>query len=253
LDSLDKFLEFRIEKIASGQSIPVDIAAICDRLGAVVEEREMIPEAAMQVINGQFRIYLQSNFTEAPGSAMRRRFSLAHELGHILFYDQQNGEMKPRQDSPRGDSLEAACHKAASMILVPSKVLKPELKQRPPANANDVIELANRFEVSTEVMLRRLNEFGTFEHGWAPVLTRRSGTALTIEYATHPPWLKPHLNAPGRGASFNGWFRGSEQPDGTFKKETPEGTLDALPVNVTGSSIIFELRMQSQRQDIVTA
>ena len=135
----------------------------------------MIPEAAMQVTDGQFRIYLQSNFTGSPGSKVRRRFSLADELGHALFYEQQNGEMKPRKDTARGDSLEAACHKAVSMILVPSKVLKAELKTQPPANANSVVELANRFEVSTEVMLRRLNEFSMFEHDWALVLTRRSG------------------------------------------------------------------------------
>jgi Zn-dependent peptidase ImmA (M78 family) len=245
LDSLDRFLEFRIEKITSEQAIPVDLAAVCHQLGAVVEEREMIPEAAMRVTGGQFHIYLQSNFVEAPGSRMRRRFSLAHELGHTLFYEQQNGEMKPRKDTPRGDSLEAACHRAASMILVPSKVLKPELKRQPPANARAVVDLANRFEVSTEVMLRRLNEFGVFEHDWAPVLTRRSGGVLAIEYAAYPPWLKSHLSPPGRGASFKGWFRGSEQPDGKFQKETHEGVLEALPIELTGTSVIFELRMQS--------
>ncbi len=244
MDSLDKFLEFRTEKITSDQAIPVDLASVCAQVGAVVEEREMIPEAAMQVTDGLFRIYLQSNFIEAQGSKMRRRFSLAHELGHTLFYEQQDGELKPRRDTPRGDSLEAACHKAASMILVPSKMLKSELRIQPPTNANSVVELANRFDVSTEVMLRRLNEFGVFEHGWTPVLTRRSGGSLAIEYAAYPPWLKSHLNPPSRGTSFSGWFRGSEQPDGAFVKETHVGVLEASPVKVTGSSIIFELRMQ---------
>jgi Zn-dependent peptidase ImmA (M78 family) len=245
LDSLDRFLEFQIEKITSDQVIPVDLGMVCAQLGAVVEEREMIPEAAMEVTGGQFRIYLQSNFNEVPGSSMRRRFSLAHELGHTLFYEHQHGKLKPRKDTPHGDSLEAACHKAAAMILVPGKVLKPELRKQPPDNTNDVIDLANRFGVSTEVMLRRLNDFDMFEHGWAPVLTRRNGGALTIEYAAYPPWLKSSLSAPSRGASFEGWFRGSEQSDGTFHKETHEGVLEASPVKLAGSSIMFELRMQS--------
>jgi hypothetical protein len=176
---------------------------------------------------------------------MRRRFSLAHELGHTLFYEMQNGEMKPRRDTPRGDSLEAACHKAASMILVPSKVLKPALKKQLPAKAKDVVDLADRFKVSTEVMLRRLTEFGVFEHGWAPVLTRRSGGTLEIEYAAYPPWLKPYLNVPSRGASFNGWFRGSQQQDGSIEKETHAGVLKASPVKLTAFSTLFELRMQS--------
>lgn len=248
--SLERFLECQIDKITTGQTVPVDLPSVCDQVGAVVEEREMIPEAAMQVTSGQFRIYLQSNFSEAPGSTVRRRFSLfslAHKLGHTLFYERQNGAMKPRRDSPRGDSLEAECHKAASMILVLGKVLKPELKKRPPINANSVMELANRFEVSTEVMLRRLAEFGVFEHGWAPVLTRRIGAVLAIEYAAYPPWLKSHLNAPNRGVPFNEWFRGAEQPggSGTFKKATNNGVLEALPVTLTGASVIFDLRMQS--------
>jgi hypothetical protein len=96
-------------------------------------------------------------------------------------------------------------------------------------------------------MLRRLNEFGIFEHGWAPVLTRRIGDGLKIEYAAYPPWMKSHLRAPNRGTPFNWWFRGAEQPDGTFKRETSEGVLEALPVRLSGSSVIFEIRMESER------
>ena len=63
----------------------------------------MIPEAAMQITDGQFRIYLQSNFTEMPGASVRRRFSLAHELGHTLFYEEQDGELTS-QRRDRGES-----------------------------------------------------------------------------------------------------------------------------------------------------
>ena len=176
----------------------------------------------------------------------RRRFSLAHELGHTLFYERQDGELKPRKDAPRGDSLEDACHQAASMILVPSKALKPELRQQPPASAAAIVEFASRFDVSIEVMLRRLNECGVFEHGWAPILARRSGDAVAIEYAVYPPWVKSHFSAPKRGVTFNGWFRGIEQADGILRKETQDGILEALPVKVTGSLVIFELRILSE-------
>jgi hypothetical protein len=247
LDSLDKFLEFRINQIIADQNIPIDLAAVCAQIGAVIEEREMVPEAAMQVTPGLFRIYIQSNFAESPGWALRRRFSLAHELGHTLFYERQNGELRPRKDAPRGDGLEAACHQAASMILVPSKVLKVELKNQQPASANDIIMLAHRFEVSTEVMLRRLNQFAVFEHGWTLVLARRrSIDTLAIEYAVHPPWLQVHLSVPTRGTSFNQWFRGIEQADGVLVKETTAGILKASPLKLTGSLVIFEIRIQSE-------
>lgn len=243
MDSLKSFLEFRIEKIIPDPSIPVDLDAVCAQLGIVIEEREMIPEAVMRVADGRFNICLQSNFRDAPGARLRRRFSLAHEIGHTLFYDCENGEIKPRKDSPRGENLEAACHKAASMFLVPSRALTRELNKQPSLNAAVVVELADRFEVSVEVMLRRLNDLGRFESGWAPVLTRRSQEGLTVEYAAYPPWLKSHLIEPTRGVPFNKWFGGSEQADGKVIKPTQEGTLEASPLRVAGSSVIFEVRL----------
>ena len=162
----------------------------------------MIPEAVIQVTEGRFYIYLQSNFGDSPGAKRRRRFSLAHEIGHTLFYDCDDGEIKPRKDSPRGENLEAACHKAASMILIPSKALQREMKQQPPTNAVVVVELANRFDVSAEVMLRRLHDLGAFHKDWAPVLTRQHNGGLCIEFAPYPPWLRS-LVAPQIEASIS--------------------------------------------------
>jgi hypothetical protein len=244
VDSLDRFLEFSINKIIADQCVPIDLGAISGEIGAVVEEREMIPEAAMQVKGGRFHIYLQSNFKDLPGITSRRRFSLAHEIGHTLFYEKRDGKLKPRKDAPKGDGLEAACHKAASMILVPNKALRAEVRQRKLDVTSSIVELAGRFEVSIEVMLRRLNDLGVFESGWVPILTRRSGEELAIEYATYPPWLKSHFAAPKRGMAFAVWFRAAEQSDGKFKRETADGALEASPVKVTTSLIMLELRMQ---------
>ncbi len=205
----------------------------------------MIPEAVMQVAGGRFQIFLQSNFRDTPGARLRQRFSLAHELGHTLFYDRENGEIRPRKDSPRGDNLEHACHKAASMILIPSKVLNQELKRHPPADAGSVVKLANRFEVSMEVMLRRLHDVGVFDQDWVPVLARQQKSGLTVEYGPYPPWLRSQLTQPSRGASFNDWFRGSEQPDGTFARKAGDRLLEATPLKVSGSLLIFEVRLRS--------
>jgi len=245
VDSLDTFLNTRVEKLTSDRSVPIHLMAVSTAAGAVVEEREMIPEAAMHAKGKQLFIYLQSNFVNLPGTALRRRFSLAHEIGHTLFYEERDGELKPRKDAPRADKLEAACHKAASMILVPGKALKAELREHPPTDTGTIVGLAGRFEVSIEVMVRRLNEIGTFENGWAPILTRRNGDVLAIEYAAYPPWLKSHLAMPKRGLPFKAWLRGVEHPDGTFTKETHRGILGASPVSLSGSSVMFELRIRS--------
>jgi hypothetical protein len=244
VDSLDKFLDFHIEKLIVGQDIPVDILKVAARIGAIVEEREMIPEAAMDTEGGHFHIYLQSNFKDRPGAALRTRFSLAHEIAHTLFYEHQGAELKSRKDAPKGDRLEAACHRAAAMILVPSKVLRSEIRQQEVSNSAAVVGLANRFDVSTEVMLRRLSEFGEFQNDWAPVLTRRNGEIFEIEYAVYPPWLKSHLGKPLVGADLSTWFRPTERSDGTLRRKLPDGELEARPFPINGSKAIFELRVR---------
>jgi Zn-dependent peptidase ImmA (M78 family) len=243
--SLDNYLNFHIDKLTMDQDIPIDVFRVANRIGAVIEEREMIPEAAMEVKEGQFHIYLRSNFRGLPGTALRARFSLAHEIGHTLFYEQRDGSWKSRKDAPRGDRLEAACHKAAAMILVPSTALSAELHRGAISNAASLTELADRFEVSVEVMVRRLHDFGGLNGDWAPVLTRRNGNDFEIEYAVYPPWLKSHLGEPARGADFLSWMRPTHHSGEILGRTLPGGQLEAEPFNSNGSKTIFELRFRS--------
>ena len=247
MDSLDKFLGFHIDKITANRGIPIDLEAVSADIGAVVEEREMIPEAAMHPRERRFYIYIQSNFKDLPGNALRRRFSWAHEIGHTLFFEQRDGELKARADAPRGDALESACHRAASMILIPGKALRAELQNQKLDGAARIRELADRFEVSVEVMLRRLNEFSLLKDGWAPVLTRRIGRNLTVEFAACPIWLKPYLAIPKRGVEFSSWFRATEQSNRILRKQIGDATVEASPVDVTNSLVIFELRLQTSK------
>lgn len=243
MKALAKFLEFQVDKITAGRSLPIDLDTLSADIGVVVEEREMIPEAAMQVVDGGLHIYIQSNFNDLPGSTLRRRFSHAHEIGHTLFYEQRNGELKARKDSPRGDALEVACHKAASMILVPSKILRTELRDRELTDADEIVIRAKRFEVSLEVMVRRLQESGAFDRNWTAVLARRTGGTLVVEYAAYTHWLIPHIVVPERGMAFSEWFRGIQQPDGTLKKRVNGGSLVATPQEVTKTLVIFGFRL----------
>jgi hypothetical protein len=243
--ALDKFLEFQVDRITADRPIPIDLHALSRDIGLVVEEREMIPEAVMQPVDGRFHVYLQSNFKEFAGTGIRRRFSLAHEIGHTLFYEQREGELKPRKDSPRGEQLEFACHRAASMILVPNKVLKEEMRQKGVNSGDDIIALARKFEVSIEVMSRRLHELRAFENNWAPVLVRDSNGTLLIEYAAYPHWLIPHILAPELGVPFSDWFRGSEQATGALRRRVNGGSLEAVRKSVTSSLSIFELHLHN--------
>ena len=215
----------------------------------------MIPEAVMTPEGTGFRIYVQSNFRHLPGAGVRQRFSLAHEIAHTFFFEERDGTMKPLRGAPTGDRLEAACHQGAAMLLVPNGLLRRELKSSArPLGATCLVRLAEFFDVSVEVTMRRVHAVGAFDGQFAPVLLRRQpNAAFTVEFAVYPPWLKALLPTPRRGLDFATWFgvkTASEDtridgpgPVTSWTKQTPQGLLVATPVDITASQRIVELQI----------
>jgi hypothetical protein len=221
-----------------------------------VEEREMIPEAVMTPEGDKFRIYLQSNFARSPGGQIRRRFSLAHEIAHTLFFEMRDGVMKPSLGAPRGDQLEMACQKVAAMLLVPKSLLERELGEGGEvSSADSILQLACQFEVSVEAMVRRLGEVEAFRVRFCPAVTRRSeDRRYKIEYAQHAPWLRDFVQKPRRGMDFEAWFWDADNTGSSTDGRQTEveclirrkarHVLTAKPVDVTGSSRIYEIQLQ---------
>jgi hypothetical protein len=80
----------------------------------------------------------------------RRRFRIAHELGHICFFDRQSGR-GPRRKQPWTESEEQWCDDFARSLLVPEAVARTL-----PGTADSVFDLQARFDVSLEVAARAL-------------------------------------------------------------------------------------------------
>jgi len=253
---LDSVVVRRIEQLVAGLEPPVDLHRLAEQARVLaVEECEMIPEAVIAHEAGGFRIYLQSNFKDLPGAVVRRRFSLAHEIAHTLFFEDRDGEMKPRMGAPTGERLEASCNQAAGLILVPAGLLNRELRDFVrPWGAECLGRLSERFGVSVEVLLRRLNTLESYSDRFAPVLLRCQPTGqFAIEYAVSAPWLKVILTQPQRGQDFLEWFYKSRSAgedcvphvprDPPWERRTSLGLLVATPVDLTASLRIVELRL----------
>src|SRR5258708_37252201 len=73
---------------------PIDLYRLAELYSIQIRERPMIPEAVMTVVSGSPVIYLQNNFADIPGMKSRRRFTLAHEICHILFYSPNGNSSK---------------------------------------------------------------------------------------------------------------------------------------------------------------
>jgi hypothetical protein len=142
-------------------TIPIDVFRLAtqrkvrvsnDLVGKSCEEGLLIP------LNGGYRVRLKKSSTES-----RRRFSLAHELGHTLFYrDSGNG---PRHqigvlNTRERTAEERICNLFASALLMPSQQLREHLGDLPtdrPSELLDRLETTSRhFRVSLPALFQRL-------------------------------------------------------------------------------------------------
>lgn len=154
-----------------GLEPPVDLRLVADRLGIVVEEREFAEEIDgiyLRLPGAPPIVAVNSVYLKPPE---RRRFTLAHEIGHHLLSSRfANGKRLffLDTDRTRRTLAERACDRFAAMLLMPEHLVRrfyAELEHNPSYRLSI---LSVRFGVSEWAMRRRLRELGL------PIRTRRT-------------------------------------------------------------------------------
>lgn len=94
-------------------------------------------------------------------SSERRRFSIAHEIGHILLFsavaDNPAHVRELRSDALHA-RVERLCNTAAAQILMPTHSFTLALDELGELSRGSIDELARRFWVSREAAMRRVTE-----------------------------------------------------------------------------------------------
>ncbi len=242
------FSQFAKER--GGLSAPVDPVQFADSCGVLnIEYRHMIPEAVLTAVEGGFVVYLQDNFILPNRNKTRERFSLAHELAHTFFYDRNQEVPRPMKGSPRGEKLERLCHLAASEILLPSPLLKKELEKRGKVeSAEALLDLATHFEISLEVLMRKLHESRLFqEEEFAAVLVDSVAGKQTIRTACYGSILLCNTTQPKRGTDFKSWVLPLVPPtvgpgDTEWKHLTKTALISARRITRSHRTFILDLR-----------
>ena len=103
-------------------ALPVDVIALCRSLGVrVVQYEDPLPEVGdgfSVMINGVPHICIEK------GKSLRRtRFTVAHELGHILLGHVGQYSLVNREPSAADDPVEQAANAFAARLLAPACVL----------------------------------------------------------------------------------------------------------------------------------
>lgn len=118
-------------------------------------------EGAIKILDGRIRIVLRKtsqNRETAVSTIGRSRFTYAHELAHVLFFDPRTAP--PIRLAPEGFHRleEQLCNKVASRFLVPESLLQSELSSVFELSPELLRCLADKFQTSIQAMAYRVAE-----------------------------------------------------------------------------------------------
>jgi Zn-dependent peptidase ImmA (M78 family)/transcriptional regulator with XRE-family HTH domain len=121
--------------------------------------------SGFSLVHDQFPIIMLNN----SNSFTRQIFTLMHELGHILYgvngvTDIDESYLKFLNSNER--RIEVQCNKFASEVLVPSNVFQPDIQFYKEEGDEAISEIANKYSVSREVILRKLLDFGVISEAY---------------------------------------------------------------------------------------
>ncbi|MGA3042321.1 MAG: ImmA/IrrE family metallo-endopeptidase [Bryobacteraceae bacterium] len=124
---------------------PTDLVTIAARLNAKLSAADIFGSGELRRSGGDYEIVYAADL-----SVPRRRFTIAHELAHVVI--DQTGPNAPRT----GQELERLCDLIAVELLMPERIFRAHL----PAELHmaDVFALATRFQTSLVATAHRCAE-----------------------------------------------------------------------------------------------
>ena len=175
---------------------PVDIFGLARGKGMEITEDlvgDSCGEGLLIPFRGGYRVRLRKSSTNS-----RKRFSIAHELGHTLFY-RDNGDGPRHQigilNTSERNAEERICNRFASALLMPASKVCQKLRDLPTGAPSEVVseleKTARYFSVSLPALLYRLRSIRLHDApGYMflcmserPNAVTRKDVALRVEFA----------------------------------------------------------------------
>ena len=147
---------------AGVDTIPVPLEKVAVHLGIKIELTDLGEDCSAVLVRNGDRAVIGVNKGHYPN---RRRFSIAHEIGHFVLHEGDTyvdkGYRVNFRDLESGSgtkSEEMQANAFAAALLMPAKQVKHAFKQQPfELTSDDSLEmLAKTFKVSTQAMAFRL-------------------------------------------------------------------------------------------------
>lgn len=151
------------ELLAGQNSAPVDLNSIAAALGAEIREFELEADVSGILFRGQGRRVIALNQTH---SAVRKRFTIAHELGHLALHKGTEVHvdhgfrinLRDTRSATAEDVEEIEANAFAANLLMPAAWLRSDLRNSTfdMESEQQIDALAERYQVSSQAMIVRL-------------------------------------------------------------------------------------------------
>lgn len=145
---------------------PIPVEDLARQLGAQLSFEPFGGDVSGMIVRDGERVVIGVNSAHA---GTRQRFTIAHELGHLVLHEGQrvivDRSLKVNLRDPRSalatNSQEIAANAFAAELLMPEDILRAEVArtvaERPSISDTVLVaELARRFDVSGQAMTYRL-------------------------------------------------------------------------------------------------
>ena len=149
---------------------PVEVDKIANALGLKVFTEDLGKEISGVLVSRDGTASIAVRKSDPP---VRRRFTIAHEIGHFyLRHHVQRNELvhadkdsqviyRSAKASEGLELMEVQANQFAASLLMPARLVREHVDQRPkPLGDIDVSELARKFNVSEQAMTIRLTTLG---------------------------------------------------------------------------------------------
>lgn len=228
---------------------PIDIGALAHRMGIrTVEEASLVEDGRLEVGVDSIQLLVRSGLTPA-----RRRFTIAHELGHLLLMEPREGTVARRLRSASSD-VERLCDELAAAMLMPQDWVTRRFADRP-RNLSAIRHLAQKTGTSMSAATARLAEVVE----WPMALLRwryDAGRWRFIAGAGVPPWLHGHIrSAPSTSAVIDSiGARTRRDTRASLPLLAFDQTVDLdAQISVRGSSAIVLVDVKAAQNRLVRA
>lgn len=153
---------------------PIDVGRLAGLVGARIKKKTTTFAGALYFDRGSLEIHVS-----ARDNRLRQRFTVAHEIIHILLDDHR---LRSGAVEGPATSRERAIDAAAARLLVPPELLPEHFRPEESLSISALMRLGRLFGVTLPVIVRRLfSEEALRGSNWGVIVARREPNPRTYD------------------------------------------------------------------------